>query len=188
MTLPMGAGTDTTTDVIDPGADPAQDPVGDVDRLLAVARYDVESPELAAVLDRYAGEAADLFGLPIGAVSIVLDGAQYFAGQRGLDGSWMGEAAGTPIEWSFCATTVRTRAPYVVPDATVDEVQRTNPLVLLDGVRSYAGAPLITSSGHVLGACCTLGYEPREFSADEIALLERLSDRIVADLEHFLVD
>lgn len=192
MTLPMSAGTPTDTPSDTPSVDPVEelqhDPVTDVDRLMAVARYDLESPALTAVLDRYAAEAAGLLDLPVGIVSIVLNEALLLAGQSGLDGSWMAEAGGSPVEWSFCATTVRTGAPYVVADAAADPVQGTNPLVLLDGVRSYAGAPLVTSSGHVLGACCTIGFEPRAFTGADVAVLEGLSDRIVAELEAFVVD
>ncbi|GAB7189952.1 hypothetical protein NUM3379_06580 [Kineococcus sp. NUM-3379] len=36
-----------------------------------------------------------------------------------------------------------------------------DPLHLIDGVRSYAGVPLRTSSGHVIGAVCVLDGHDR---------------------------
>ncbi len=166
----------------------APDPVTDVARLTEIGRYDLESPALKASLDTFATEAASLLQLPIGVVSIVLGGAQLFAGSHGLDGTWLAEAGGTPVEWSFCANAVRSGEPYVVEDAENDVLQSDNPLVLFDGIRSYAGAPLITRSGHALGACCTIGGEPREFTADEVKGLQGLAERIVLEIEGYVLD
>jgi len=168
--------------------DTASDPLTDISRLTEIGRYDLEPPELKTVLDGLATEAAQLLDLPVGIVSIVLDRSQLFAGSYGLDGTWLGDAGGTPSEWSFCINAVRSRGPYVVEDAHIDLLQSDNPLVLFDGVRSYAGAPLITSSGHALGACCAIGSEPRTFTGDEVKSLEQLADRIVVVLEGYVLD
>jgi GAF domain-containing protein len=162
-----------------PGDADHDDPVTDRNRLLDVAGYDIQSPALRASLDELARLAAERLGMPTGLVTIVLDGAQYFAGGHGL-GGWIGEARGTPVEWSFCATTVRTGLPYVVADATLDEVQHDNPVVITEGVRCYAGAPLLSPDGHVLGACCVAGAEPHEFSAQDVEVLSELAGSVVA--------
>ena len=47
-------------------------------------------------------------------------------GSHGGRGTWVAEVAGNPIEWSFCATSVRTREPYVVRDVH-DDVLTLNP-------------------------------------------------------------
>ncbi|MDQ2757295.1 MAG: GAF domain-containing protein [Actinomycetota bacterium] len=167
---------------------PEQDAVTDVDRLVAIGRYDFDSPPLKAALVRFAKEAADLMGLPIGLVSIVLGDTQFFAGSYGIDGTWMADTGGTPVEWSFCANVVRTGDPYLVEDAETDPFQFDNPLVLLDGIRSYVGVPLVTSSGHVLGTCCTIGNTMREFADTEITALQAISRRIVDELDRHLVD
>jgi GAF domain-containing protein len=158
------------------------DYVTDPQRLLEVASFDLFSAEAAAALDAYAARAAERLGMPIGLVSIVLDSAQFLAGRHGLQG-WVAEANGTPVEWSFCAEAVRARSRYVVPDAANDPRQQDNPLVQLDGLGSYAGAPLIMSSGHVLGTCCVLGGEPREFTPAELDELQALADDLVRLLE-----
>ena len=120
--------------------------------------------------------------MPIGLVTVVLDGAQCFAGKYGV-ADWMNETQGTPVEWSFCSTSVRTRREYVLPDARTDAEQKDNPLVTIDGISCYAGVPLITSRGHVVGNICVIGAEPRQFSADEMTELRRIAEDVVAELE-----
>ena len=158
------------------------DPVHDIDRLMEVASIDLFDPEVRAVLDDFARRAAEHFHQDCGMVSIVLDGAQFFAGAHGVEG-WIAEAEGTPVEWAFCANVVRRGSTYVVENAAEDDHQRHNPLVTEDGIRSYAGAPLVTSNGQVLGAYCVVGNEPRHFTEEEIAELEAMADEVVAELE-----
>jgi GAF domain-containing protein len=161
---------------------PADDPVLDLERLTEIADLDVFSAEAIARLDEYARRAAERLGTPIGLVTVVLDGAQVLAGRHGLTG-WLAHAPGIPVEWSFCATTVRTRGQYVLPDTSADAVQRDNPLVTEEGVAAYAGTPLFTSRGHVVGAHCVIGTEPRAFTPAELELLAQMADEVVAEIE-----
>lgn len=158
------------------------DSIADIERLVAISAFDLYSEEVRVSLSRFARRGAEQLHLPIALVSIVLDRAQYVAGTYGVDG-WIADADGTPVEWSFCANAVRDRAPYVVEDAESDEQQHDNPLVTHDGIRCYAGAPLITSGGHVLGAYCVIGQQPRRFEPGEIELLNSLAAQVVAEIE-----
>lgn len=154
-----------------------EDPIVNIDRLIAIGNIDLESPDLHAALDGYAREAAKRIGLPVGMVSIVLDNAQYLAGSYGLSG-WVVEAEGTPIEWSFCANVVRSGTEYTVENAITDEVHKSNPLVAIDGVRSYAGSPVVSPSGQVLGACCVVGFDAREFTTAELHQLDEIAGEV----------
>lgn len=166
--------------------DPDVDPVSDVDRLREISEFDLYSDDVREKLHDFARRAAERFDLPHGMVSIVLDSAQYWAGMHGVEG-WRAEAEGTPVEWAFCANVVRRRDTYVVENAELDPLQHDNPLVTEDGQRCYAGAPLITSKGFVLGAYCVGGDDPREFSDEEIAELRVMADEVVAELERHRV-
>jgi GAF domain-containing protein len=158
------------------------DPVTDLDRLAEICDLDLFSSRARSRLDEFARQAAARCDLPIGLVTVVLDGAQCFAGKHGL-ADWTTQTQGTPVEWSFCSTSVRTRQEYVVPDARIDPAQQDNPLVILDSICCYAGVPLITSRGHVVGNICVLGTEPRQFAAEELAELHRMATQIVAEME-----
>jgi GAF domain-containing protein len=158
------------------------DPVTSFDRLAEIAALDLFSPRAQVLLDRFARQAAQRLGLPVGLVTIILDDAQVMAGAHGLVG-WMAETRGVPLEWSFCRTPVQTGQRHVITNAAVDATHRDNPLVTVEGVRSYAGSPLVTSRGQVLGTCCVLGSDPREFTADELHVLDDMAAHVVAEIE-----
>lgn len=147
-------------------------PFGEIKRLEEIAALDLFSDEVGEILDDLTEEAAARFGLPISLVSVVMGQAQHFAASYGLEG-WLGAVQGTPIEWSFCKHAVEDRAPFVVEDATEHARVRDNPLVREDGIRCYAGVPLVTSRGYAIGSFCVIGDEARSFSSEE---LERLRD------------
>jgi GAF domain-containing protein len=160
-----------------------KDPLYDEARLQEIAELDLLSPDVDAILRDLAGRAAARLALPVSLVSVVLDDALHVAAFQGPPGLWLEETRGHPVEWSFCATSVRTRQPYVVENAPADPDHATNPLVTQDGVRCYAGVPLISRRGHVLGNLCVVGLEEREFSADDIAFLGDLAAEAVRRIE-----
>jgi GAF domain-containing protein len=150
-------------------------------RLSVLAGVDIDNPVLRAQLDAVSARTAARLGQPVSLVTMVLDGAQFFAGSFGLEG-WLADVGGTPAEWSFCVNAVRSGEAYVVSDARVDALHAANPLVRVDGVRSYAGVPIVMD-GEVLGAHCVLGYAPSDFSAVDLDVLRAGADEIVALLD-----
>lgn len=159
------------------------DPLYDEARLQEIVELDLLSPDVDPILQDLAAQAASRLGLPVSLISVVLDEALHVAGFHGPPGLWLEETRGHPVEWSFCATSVRTRDAFVVENAAEDAYHKTNPLVTQDGVRCYAGVPLISSRGHVLGNLCVVGLEERTFSADDVAMLRTLAAEAVRRIE-----
>ena len=159
------------------------DPLYDEARLQEIADLDLLSPDVDAILKDLAADAAARLGLPVSLISVVLDEALHVAAFHGPAGLWLEETRGHPVEWSFCATSVRTRDAFVVEDAATHPYHATNPLVVQDGVRCYAGVPLISSRGYVLGNLCVVGLEQRTFSEEDVATLRTLAAEAVARIE-----
>lgn len=159
------------------------DPLHDAARLQEIADLGLLEGAADPILKEVADRAASALGMPVSLVSVVLDEALLVAAAHGIEGLWLGETRGHPVEWSFCATSVRTREPFVVENATADPVHRTNPLVTQDGVRCYAGVPLITSRGFVIGNLCVVGMEERTFSPDELSMLRNLATEAIGRIE-----
>ena len=59
-----------------------------------------------------------------------------------------------------CAQVADTAIEVVIPDLLADSCYASSRLAE-DGIRFYAGAPLVTREGFGLGALCVLGVEPR---------------------------
>ncbi len=91
----------------------------------------------------------------------------------------------TPRELNFCeATFSNPDKVLVVHDMTKDDRFKNHPLVCNQpNVRFYAGAPLQTPNGFVLGTLCIIDDKPREISQKEIRALKLLSDRVMKLLE-----
>ncbi|PPK93883.1 GAF domain-containing protein [Kineococcus xinjiangensis] len=159
--------------------------LADYDRLAAIAVYDLDHPELRRRMDELSVRSARALGQPIGMVSVVLDSAMMVLGASGAPGL-LESGGGIPVEWSFCATAVVERAPYVVPDAANDPVQHDNPLLLLAGGDAcYAGVPVTTPQGHVVGAHCVIGLAPTEFTEADLAVLRAGAAEASALLEEY---
>jgi GAF domain-containing protein len=140
---------------------------GDPDRLARIAAMGVVDdlpPDEA--LQRLVAETAAQFRVPIAVVSIVLGDRQWFKAHHGLGGAFLADR-GSPIDGAFCRHVVDACAPLVVPDASAHPVFATNPSFVRHGVRGYAGAPLVTPDGDVLGTLCIIDSKPLAIVYDD---------------------
>jgi diguanylate cyclase (GGDEF)-like protein len=86
---------------------------------------------------------------------------------------------------SFCVYAMEEPdAVMVVPDTTLDDRFSTNPMVLAEpGYRFYAGSPLISPAGEVIGTICVFDYVPKQLNQRQISSLQALSRQVIAMLE-----
>lgn len=159
-----------------------RDVLHDRERLREIAALRLTDPDVGHLLNDICRDASRALGLPMGLVTVLLDEAQHFAGQHGL-GGWLAEAGGTPVEWSFCQYTVAAKQGFVVEDARTHALVQHNPLVLQDGLRCYAGMPLVTSRGLAVGSLCVVGPDTHEFTASDLETLRRFAAEAVRRLE-----
>jgi GAF domain-containing protein len=71
----------------------------------------------------------------------------------------------------------------VIEDVTKDPRFAGNPLLLEKGIRFYAGAPLRTAAGLILGSLCVIDTKPRTFSEEESRTLQSMADELMARVE-----
>jgi sigma-B regulation protein RsbU (phosphoserine phosphatase) len=147
-------------------------------RLAAVRRYDILDTPPDGAFDRITALAARFFHVPIAIVSIVDEDRIWFKSRHGLD------AQQIPRDPGLCASAILRYTPYVVPDAQLDPVALTNPLVAGEfGLRFYAAAPLTTVDGYNLGTLCIIDQEPRQLADEEVEALQDFSGLVVGELE-----
>lgn len=164
-------------------ADSEDEALHDPERLQEIARLDLFSDDVQRILDKQAEKASDVLDLPIGLVSLVLDEAQYLAGKHGTLPEWVEEAGGSPVEWSYCQYAVKDEEDVIIEDSTVDERTKESPFTKEEGLRCYAGIPLETSRGHVIGSFCAAGDEERSFDEEELEAMRELADETMEIIE-----
>jgi len=119
--------------------------------------------------------AALICGTPMAAISLIDRDRQWFQSAFGMG------LKETPRDVAFCATTILGRELFVVPDACADENFADNPLVTSGPrIRFYAGAPLVTSEGHGLGALCVMDRSARQLTPEQGRALQTLSRQVMA--------
>jgi|HubBroStandDraft_6_1064221.scaffolds.fasta_scaffold01339_6 PAS domain S-box-containing protein len=153
-------------------------PENEAARLEALHRYAILDTVPEQDFDDLSRLAALICGTRMAMVTFVDSNRQWFKSKIGL------EVDETPRDVAFCAHTILQRDIFVIPDALEDERFRTNPFVTGEThVRFYAGAPLITSDGQVLGTICVVDRVPRDLTAEQKEALKALSRLVVAQLE-----
>ncbi|MFC7051089.1 GGDEF domain-containing protein [Hansschlegelia quercus] len=157
---------------------PAPSAASEDARLGALLRYDVMDTPAEQSFDRITRLAQKMFRASFVTVSLLDGHRQWFKSKQGLSFSE------TPRSEAFCDVTIRQATPLVVPDARADPAYASLPLVTGEPfIRFYAGAPLRTPEGYILGALCVMDREPRSLSAEEIDMLVDLSDIVVGQLQ-----
>ena len=145
----------------------------------ALKRLGVIDGPTRAALDAMAAISARTFGVPTVLISLIDVNRQWFLSRVGFEGD------SAPIEDTICQYTIRRSEPLVVLDASKREDLRDSPYVSAEGgVRFYAGAPLLSSDGLVIGTLCLVDPSPRSaFGTGDVATLERMGLVVSALLE-----
>ena len=153
-------------------------PDNEPDRLAALYSLDILDTGSEQDFDDIVALAAKVCGVPISLVSLLDVDRQWFKARTGTD------LTETPRDMSFCAHAILATDLLVVPDATKDARFADNPMVAgPEGVRFYAGAPLVTTDGYALGTLCVLDREPRELDVEQLQALRALARQVTSQLE-----
>ncbi len=148
-------------------------------RVAALRAYDVLDTPADRTIDDLTLLAAQICQTPMAVVSLVDEKRQWFKSRVGV------ALTGTSRETAFCAHTILHPDKVMeVPDARLDPRFAENPLVKGEpNIRFYAGAPLVTPGGVVLGALCVADRAPRELNDGQRAALHALSRHIVTHFD-----
>jgi signal transduction histidine kinase len=162
------------------GAGPETDPetaLHDTVRLAELRRLRLLDTPAEAAFDRLAVLAARLLRAPVALISLVDEDRQFFKSCVGLPEPWRSERQ-TPLTHSVCQYVVGDGRPLVISDARVDPVLATNRAIPDLGVVAYAGVPIRTGSGQLLGSFCAIDSEPRGWTSDDIGVLQDLAEAV----------
>lgn len=168
------------------GWSPAQYGADDAQRVRALRDSGILDASLRGTFDSAARRAADIFDVPVAMVTLIDEQWQYTHGDSAKAGRvGIGEPERGPERGaSMCGHVVADGAALVVPDVQRDPRFAANPVLIENGIRFYAGAPLRDSEGHILGTLCLLDTQPRTMSLRDAKLLESLADEVMVPLRN----
>lgn len=131
-------------------------------RLQAVQCYNLLDTLPEEEFDHITQLTVSIFKVPIAIISLMDKDRQWYKSKIGLPINEVSR------ELSFCNYTMLQTEMLEVEDTTKDERFSAHPMVQMDqGVRFYAGYPIIDDEGFVLGTFCIVGYEPRKLTPEE---------------------
>jgi len=71
----------------------------------------------------------------------------------------------------------------VVSDAREHPLLKNNLAIRDLGVIAYAGAPLITPDGNVLGTLCAIDHQPRHWTPEQVEILRNLAGSVLSEIQ-----
>ena len=122
--------------------------------------------------DRISSLARRLLHSPFAFLTVVDDRRSFWKSRQGL-------AEDAPrqntLQESFCQYVVDSGEPLVLGDVRLDERTRDNPSIEAMGVVAWAGFPVRTPDGQVLGTLCAVDTVAREWTPEQVASLADLA-------------
>jgi len=150
----------------------------ELERLLAVDRFLKLKISRENELEEIAEAAARICNMPVALISLLDADTRHFRVRFGTT------EIGAEREDVFCNHVITQNEVVIVPDVSKDErFIKQAPDGDSLSVAFYAGAPLITQDGLVLGSLCVIGHEPAGLSTQQVLMLATLCRQIIHILE-----
>lgn len=154
-------------------------PENDAERVAALKRYEILYTPAEEEFDKIMAVIARVFEAPMSFLSLVDEDTVFYKSQVGPFGK-----AQVHRKDSLCSLTILSREPLIIEDASLEGCFKDNPFVQAEGgIKFYAGAPLITSDGYLIGALCIVDTRPRKFSSKDTLLLTEFAAMAMQEIE-----
>ena len=148
------------------------------DRLAELTALAVLDTEPEQVFDDLVVLASRIANVPTALLSLVDAERQWFKAKIGL------EVCSTSRDVAFCDHVVRAGDELEVHDARLDPRFADNPLVTGEPhIVFYAGFPLVSRDGLVIGSLCVIDAEPRALDSEQRHGLQVLARQVMTQLE-----
>lgn len=129
--------------------------------------------------DRLTRLASRTLRAPISLITLIEAERQFLKSSFGLPEPWASRRE-LPLSHSFCWVVVATGERFVISDARQHPLVASSPAIRELGIVAYVGLPLTVSDRPVLGTVCLADRQPREWTGEELQVLDDIAG-LVAD-------
>ena len=150
----------------------------EMQRLKAILRLEILNTPHEERFDRISRLVAQTFQMPVAFISIMTTDQQWFKSCVGIEL----ESAHLKREWTLCNRVVTSECPVVIEDVASEVMESDSPW--LGQIGFYAGVPLRTKQGHVIGTLCVVDEQARTFTEANLHALESFTHWVMAEIEH----
>jgi two-component system, OmpR family, sensor histidine kinase VicK len=151
----------------------------ETERLKSLLQYDILDTLPDPAFDEIARMAAAICNAPYAFIGFLDWSRVWFKSSIGFSGRQI-RRNGSPCQFLLLEA-----KPLIISDAASDDRFAASGIVLDQGIqcRSYAGAPLISASGTILGTLAVCSTEPDAFGRNHLESLQVLARQVVTRLE-----
>jgi GAF domain-containing protein len=161
---------------------PARVPANEERRLSAVKRTGLMGSKALSRFDIYTRLFRHIAGVPVSYTGLLDEARQYFLSEN-FTGCLTG-ATEVARQDTICQHALLDTKPLIIGDMRRHPTFEAHPLVTDDPHWVFwAGFPLVTEEGYVLGTICAVDFEPRELSEEQVALLSGIAADMVLRIQ-----
>ncbi|WP_316829676.1 ATP-binding protein [Pedobacter aquatilis] len=155
-------------------------PDNDAARVATLGRYQVFNNEPEPLFEKICALACSMFNVRIAHISFLDANNELIKANVGLDERLFL----VDRSLSLCALTVLNESITLIPDTFEDDRLIGHPYIYGDfSLRFYAGVPIFSNDGFVIGTICIIDKVPRTLNAIEIEQLISLAGIVTEQLE-----
>jgi K+-sensing histidine kinase KdpD len=151
-----------------------------VDRIRALKETGLFGTAPEEAFERLNRLATKLLKAPISIFSLIGEESQFFKSAAGFDIT--PDTNEVPIDISVCMYSLQGK-PLTIENTSEHPLFSDNPAVKAMNIVGYLGIPVITRDGHPIGAVCVIDHKARQWSADDISILEEITSSFLSEIE-----
>ncbi|HEY3302639.1 MAG TPA: GAF domain-containing protein [Candidatus Binatia bacterium] len=155
----------------------------EIQSLLKEVTQDITTLDVNNLLQKLTRKVCAVLKTDVSDVRLMVDGSWRSLGISGIEPTRLqSSASGTGLRRSRLV--IESRKPMVVEDMSRETPVRQGNRSASLGFRGYVGVPLFKKNGEVIGVLRVLTYKPRDFSPDEVDLLQQLASGAAIAIEN----
>jgi signal transduction histidine kinase/uncharacterized protein YigA (DUF484 family) len=153
-----------------------------IQKLFNELSQDITSMDLDALLRKLTDKVRETLNVDLSDVRVVEKGQWNLKGISGVSAERVRSEGGAVVGRSTWI--IEHRRPLMIPDSTLENTIPMGKTVTRLGLRGYLGVPLFSRGGEVIGILRALTFQPRDFTQEEVDLLQQLGNGAAVALEN----